>query len=86
MNYTDLFFFGFVVWSFPLGVIRSRFRKMVYETESWTIIIKPVFVKEFRVLFGDHDFKSPEDLRLVRFYRLYLIVYFLLLGGMFYFR
>lgn len=85
MNYGDLFFIGFLVWSFPLGILRSRFRKMVYQTDDWTINIKPVFLKELKVLFGWHEFKSLESLRLIGFYRLYLLIYFSLLGGMFFF-
>lgn len=65
----------FVVWGIPLTWFRSKFRKMVYQTDSWIINIKPVFMKEIRALFsrslhGDIAFR-----RLRNSYRLYLAVY-----------
>ena len=65
-----------------MGLFRSRFRKMVYQTESWVINIKPVFWQETKVLFGAHDISSAKDLRLINLYRFYLVVYFSLLGGL----
>jgi peroxiredoxin Q/BCP len=38
----------FVVWGLPLGYYRSKFRKIVYQTDSWIINIKPVFRKEIK--------------------------------------
>jgi len=43
----------FVVWGFPLSYYRCKFRKMVYQTDSWLINIKPVFWKEIKGLFGN---------------------------------
>jgi len=70
---------AFIIWSFPLTYFRSRFRKMVYKTDSWLINIKPVFWEEIKVLFGYHNRKDTSDLRLIDFYRFYLIVYFFIL-------
>jgi len=67
---------AFIIWSFPLIYFRSRFRKMVYNTDSWLINIKPVFWEEIKVLFGYHNQKNNADLRIISFYRFYLIVYF----------
>ncbi len=68
----------FVIWGFPLTIYRSQFRKLVYQTDSWIINIKPVFMKEINGLFGNI---YPDNLRYKKFrnfYRLYLAVYFLL--------
>jgi len=40
------------------------------------INIKPVFWEEIKVLFGYHNQKNNADLRIISFYRFYLIVYF----------
>jgi peroxiredoxin Q/BCP len=68
----------FVVWGLPLTHYRSRFRKIVYQTESWVINIKPVFWDELKALFGNAYPENPEYLKMRNFYRFYLIVYTLL--------
>jgi len=68
----------FVAWGLPLTFYRSKFRKIVYQTESWIINIKPIFWKEIRALFGNI---YPENLNYIKFrnfYRFYLTVYFIL--------
>lgn len=65
----------FFIWGLPLGYYKSRFRKIVYQTDSWIINIKPVFVKELRALFGTMYPDNPEYIRFRNFYRFYLIVY-----------
>jgi thioredoxin-dependent peroxiredoxin len=70
----------FIAWGLPLTIYRSKFRKMVYQTESWTINVKPYFWKELKALFGN---MYPEDLNYLKFrkfYRLYLSVYVVLFG------
>jgi hypothetical protein len=79
------FFIAFIIWSFPSGVIRSRFRKMVYKTDSWLINIQPYFLEEAKVLFGFHNMKKKEEIVLINFYRFYLIIYLLLFAGLIYF-
>ena len=74
----NIVFFLFVVWGFPLGYYRSKFRKIVYETDSWTINIKPLFWKELKGLFGN---LYPENLQYKKsrnFYFFYLSIYMLL--------
>ena len=68
----------FLVWGLPLGIFRSKFRKMVYETNDWLINIKPVFVKELKGLFGNIYPENKAYLKLRNQYRFYLGVYFLL--------
>ncbi len=70
---------AFFIWSFPLGLFRSRFRKMVYQTDSWWINVKPVFWEEIKVLFGFHQHTENAELRVINFYRFYLFVYFAIL-------
>jgi len=73
----------FVVWGIPLTYYRSKFRKMVYQTDSWTINIKPVFMKELRALFGNIYPDNKKYLKFRNFYRFYLIIYLVLFGAYF---
>ncbi len=68
----------FVIWGLPLTYYRSKFRKMVYLTNSWLINIKPVFWKELRALFGNIYPENKSYIKLRNFYRFYLTVYFIL--------
>lgn len=68
----------FVAWGLPLTYYRSKFRKLVYQTDSWTINIKPVFWKELRALFGNLYPDNINYLKFRNFYRFYLIIYLLL--------
>ena len=68
----------FFVWGLPLSIYRSRFRKIVYQTDSWTINIKPFFVKETRALIGNMYPDNPDYLKQRNFYRFYLLIYSLL--------
>ncbi len=68
----------FVVWGIPLTWFRSKFRKMVYQTDNWVINLKPLFMKELRALFGNRFPGNNEFKRLRNSYRIYLTVYLLL--------
>ena len=68
----------FIVWGLPLTFYRSKFRKIVYQTDSWTINIKPYFMKELKALFGNTYPDNRNYLKFRNFYRFYLIVYLLL--------
>lgn len=68
----------FFAWGLPLGYYRSKFRKMVYQTNSWVINIKPVFWKELKALFGNSDPGNVPYKRFRNFYLFYLAIYFLL--------
>jgi peroxiredoxin Q/BCP len=65
----------FFAWGMPLGVFRSRFRKMVYETDDWTINVKPYFVKETKALLGFLAVDHPDFKKTRNNYRFYLIIY-----------
>lgn len=68
----------FVVWGIPLSYYRSKFRKLVYQTDSWIINIKPVFWKELRALFGNIYPENKGYIKFRNFYRFYLTVYLVL--------
>lgn len=66
-----------LVWGFPMSYYRSKFRKLVYQTDNWWINIKPVFLKELKALFGNIYPGNKNYLRFRNFYRFYLGVYLL---------
>jgi len=68
----------FVVWGLPLGYYRSRFRKIVYQTDKWTINIKPVFIKEIKGLVGNIYPDNNRYRKFRNFYRVYLLIYLIL--------
>jgi len=68
----------FIVWGLPLGIYRSRFRKIAYQTDSWVINIKPVFLKELKALFGNLFPDNEKYLKIRNFYRFYILVYLVL--------
>jgi peroxiredoxin Q/BCP len=68
----------FIAWSLPLTLYRSKFRKIVYQTDKWTINIKPYFMKELKALFGNMYPDNKNYLKLRNFYRFYLFIYMLL--------
>jgi len=68
----------FIIWGLPLTIYRSKFRKIVYRTDSWTINIKPYFMRELKALFGNMYPDNKNYLKFRNFYRFYLIIYLLL--------
>jgi peroxiredoxin Q/BCP len=74
----NIWFILFVIWGLPLGFYRSKFRKIVYQTDSWFINIKPVFWKELKALFGNTYPLNKQYLKFRNFYRTYLFIYTLL--------
>jgi len=68
----------FIVWGLPLTIYRSKFRKIVYNTDSWTINIKPYFGKEIKALFGTIYPENKKYIKFRNFYRVYLLIYLLL--------
>ena len=68
----------FILWGLPLMAYRSKFRKMVYRTDSWTINIKPLFWKEIKAIFGNIFPYDKKYIKMRNFYRIYLFVYLLL--------
>jgi len=68
----------FIAWGLPLTFYRSKFRKIVYRTDSWTINIKPYFMRELKALFGNMYPDNKDYMKFRNFYRFYLVVYLLL--------
>lgn len=68
----------FIIWGLPLTYYRSRFRKIVYQTDNWTINIKPVFTDEIKALIGNSYPENIEYLKMRNFYRIYLFIYLVL--------
>jgi len=68
----------FVAWGLPLGYYRSKFRKMIYQTDSWVINIKPVFWKEIKGLFSNIYPENIAYKRFRKFYLFYLTIYLIL--------
>jgi len=68
----------FVTWGLPLSYYRSKFRKLVYQTDSWVINIKPVFLKEIQGLFGNIFPDNIKYKKFRNFYLFYLTIFFLL--------
>lgn len=66
------------IWGIPSTYFRSRFRKIVYQTDDWKINIKPVFVKELKALFINVFPKDYEYIKTRNYYRVYLFVYLIL--------
>ena len=67
-----------LLWGIPSTFFRSKFRKIVYQTDDWKINIKPFFIKELKALFFNI---FPEDegyIKVRNQYRIYLMVYLLL--------
>ena len=78
MNLTFLLFLLLIIWSIPSTHYRSKFRKIVYQTEDWKINIKPLFKKEMIALFGNMYPENTTYLKTRNFYRIYLAVYLVL--------
>lgn len=74
----NLWLFLFIAWGIPLGYYRSKFRKMVYQTDSWVINIKPVFLLEIKALFGNIYPENKKYIKFRNFYLFYLLVYIVL--------
>tara|TARA_B100000524_G_scaffold313498_1_gene190835 strand:+ start:113 stop:364 length:252 start_codon:yes stop_codon:yes gene_type:complete len=68
----------FIVWGIPSNFFRSKFRKIVYQTDDWKINIKPVFYKELKALFSNIYPENKFYIKLRNQYRIYLTVYLLL--------
>ncbi len=71
-------FIALLVWGIPSTFFRSKFRKIVYQTDDWKINIKPLFVKELKGLFFNIFPKNKDYIKVRDQYRLYLSIYLFL--------
>jgi|TARA_A100000164_G_scaffold54782_1_gene43364 peroxiredoxin Q/BCP len=67
-----------VVWGIPSTFFRSRFRKIVYQTDDWKINIKPLFIKEIRGILSNIYPENKEYIKARNNYRAYLVVYLII--------
>ena len=67
-----------LLWGIPSTFLRSKFRKIVYQTDDWKINIKPVFIKELKALFFNIFPEDDAYIKVRNQYRIYLMVYLLL--------
>jgi peroxiredoxin Q/BCP len=63
------------LWGVPSTYFRSKFRKIVYQTDDWKINIKPVFLKELKALFVNLYPENKDYISSRKFYGIYLIIY-----------
>ena len=67
-----------IIWGIPSTYFRSKFRKIVYQTDDWKINIKPLFKKEIIGLFSNMYPDNKDYLKTRNYYRVYLVVYLIL--------
>ena len=67
-----------IIWGIPSTYFRSKFRKIVYQTDDWKINIKPPFKKEIIGLFSNMYPDNKDYLKTRNYYRVYLVVYLIL--------
>ena len=75
MDIKIIFFMLLLLWGIPSTYFRSKFRKLVYQTEDWKINIQPLFKRELVGLFSNLYPEDPVYRKLRNQYRLYLLVY-----------
>ena len=67
-----------ILWGIPSTYFRSKFRKIVYQTDDWKINIKPLFKKELVGLFSNIFPENKEYIKTRNYYRIYLLIYTIL--------
>ena len=78
MPMDDYLFIALLAWGIPSTFFRSKFRKIVYQTDDWKINIKPLFIKELKGLFLNIFPDNKDYIKTRNHYRLYLGVYLFL--------
>ncbi len=75
---TNILLVLLILWGIPSTYFRSKFRKIVYQTNDWKINIKPLFKKEIMGLFLNLYPDNKEYIRVRNYYRIYLAIYLVL--------
>ncbi|NCA31018.1 MAG: hypothetical protein EBS93_09940, partial [Chitinophagia bacterium] len=70
MTFIQLILLVLLIWSIPSTYFRSKFRKIVYQTDDWKINIKPLFKKEIIGLLGNMYPENKEYLKTRNYYRI----------------
>ena len=73
-----ILFIILIIWGIPSTFFRSKFRKIVYQTNDWKINIKPLFKKEIVGLLFNLYPENKEYIETRNNYRLYLFVYLII--------
>ena len=71
----DIILILLFIWGIPSTFFRSKFRKIVYQTDDWKINIKPLFIKELKGLFFNIFPENKEYIKVRNQYRIYLLLY-----------
>jgi dolichol kinase len=71
-------FIVLIIWGIPSTFFRSKFRKIVYETNDWKINIKPLFKKEIIGLIYNLYPENKDYIKTRNNYRIYLFIYLLI--------
>ena len=74
----DILLIILILWGIPSTYFRSKFRKIVYQTNDWKINIKPLFKKELEGLFSNIFPDNKEYIKIRNYYRIYLFIYIIL--------
>ena len=74
----DVLLIILILWGIPSTYFRSKFRKIVYQTNDWKINIKPLFKKELEGLFSNIFPDNKEYIKIRNYYRIYLFIYMIL--------
>ena len=64
-----------IIWGIPSTYFRSKFRKIVYQTDDWKINIQPQFKKEIIGLFSNMYPENQDYIKTRNQYRIYLLIY-----------
>ena len=78
MTDKQVLFLILMIWSIPSSYFRSKFRKIVYQTDDWKINIKPLFKKEIVGLCTNMYPDNTNYLKTRNYYRIYLAIYLIL--------
>ena len=64
-----------IIWGIPSTFFRSKFRKIVYQTDDWKINIKPLVKKEIIGLIYNLYPENKDYIKTRNSYRIYLLIY-----------
>lgn len=78
MSIKTFFLIILFLWGIPSTYFRSKFRKIVYQTDDWKINIKPLFFKEIMALLRNIYPNNNNYIKVRNYYRVYLIIYLIL--------
>jgi len=67
-----------IIWGIPSSYFRSKFRKIIYQTDDWKINIKPLFKKEIIGLLSNIYPNNKQYIKARKYYVIYLLVYLFL--------